>query len=69
VGNKKSRSLVTFLIACLYSLVAVRVLGGFMETHYSDIPNYAKHISTALVLGPLYWAGFKFMDAWKQKSK
>jgi cytochrome b len=64
VVNKKTRSLVIFIIVCIYGLVASKTYNWFMANHYSDAPTFINYILAALVLVPLFWAGFEVMDAW-----
>ena len=69
VRDKKICSLVIFAIALLYSIAATRTISWLVEKYDIDLPMYIKLICYALVLGPLYWATYRFMDEFQKPKK
>ncbi|MBI1886895.1 MAG: hypothetical protein HYS19_00750 [Nitrosomonadales bacterium] len=69
VTNRKIRTLAIFAIACLLAVVASKTFKWFVATNNLDVPTFVWYIYFVLVMAPPFWAGFKFMDAWKRQEK
>ena len=68
VRSRRMRSLVLFIIACLFTVVASNAFNWFVATYYSDVSSFVRNLFLGLVLVPPFWAGLGVMDAWKKEE-
>lgn len=68
VRSRRMRSLVLFIITCLFTVIASKAFNWFVATQYLDVPSFVRNLFLGLVLVPSFWAGLGVMDAWKKEE-